>query len=409
MRTEKVWVRSVLDYRQAASRPFAVTSMLSPPKIAILYAIALIARQSFMHSENFLDSDITPPNHPAASPISNKTKILIWVHAVTFLMGLGLLTFVIYKIGYSKILESLSAVGWGFLIVVGLNVTRHFCRAASLYLAIEPEHRHTGYPSVVAARFGGEAVNFFSFAGPFLGDATKAILLKKNLPLIHGASAVIIDNILYYLSVILMILVGVATLVIVFGTGGTGVSNALMLIVFISVVGFAGLILAIKYRVTPLSFLIKLLEKKNLAPGFLIRKRRGILDVENNVFQFYHNRRGDFFKVFGISLGVHVLSVTEVFLALKFLGYEAPVSTAFIVESLTKVINVAFSFIPGTIGAYESGNGIILEVLGYTLAVGVALALVRRGAILFSTTVGLIILVWRAAGRGARQLSKSDD
>ncbi|MEQ1604958.1 MAG: flippase-like domain-containing protein [Pyrinomonadaceae bacterium] len=362
-----------------------------------------------MQSENFLQSDLTPPELPAARSRSNKTKILIWIQGITFLLGLVLLAFVIYKIGYHKILDSLSAVGWGFLAVLALNVTRHFCRAASLYLAIEPEHRKGRYINVVAARFGGEAVNFFSFAGPFLGDATKAMLLKRNLPLTHGASAVIIDNILYYLTVILVILVGVAILVSAFGSGANGIENALILIVVFSVIGFISLSLAIKYRVTPLTSILRTLEKRSVSPGFLSRKQHHILDVEKNVFQFYHDRRADFFKVFGISLGVHALSVAEVFLALKFLGYDASASTSLIIESLTKVINVAFSFVPGTIGVYEGGNAIILQMLGYTTAVGVSLALVRRGAILFSTTVGLIVLLWRGAARGAKHLAKTDD
>ena len=362
-----------------------------------------------MQSENYLQSDLTPSELPVARSRSNKTKILIWIQGITFLLGLGLLTVVIYDIGYQKILDSLSAVGWGFLAVLALNVTRHFCRAASLFLSIEPEHRKTGYMSVVAARFGGEAVNFFSFAGPFLGDATKAILLKKDLPLTYGAAAVIIDNILYYLTVILVILVGVALLVTAVGSGGYGIDRALMLIVVCSVVGFVCLSILIKFRVTPISLILKSLATHKIAPNFLVRKQHHILDVENNVFQFYHNRRADFFKVFGISLGVHALSVAEVFLAVKFLGFDASVTTSLIIESLTKVINVAFSFVPGTIGVYESGNGIILKTLGYTAAVGVSLALVRRGAILFSTTVGLIVLLWRGAARGAKHLAKDGD
>ena len=360
-----------------------------------------------MQSENLLEPDLPPAGIPARSK-SNKTIILIWIHAITFFLGLVLLGYVIYRIGYQNILESVSRVGWGFLVVLALNISRHLARAASLYLAIEPSHRTFKYRSVAAARFGGEAVNFFSFAGPFLGDATKAVLLKKNLSLTHGASAVISDNILYYLSVILMILVGVAALLVVFGSGGAGVINALILIVIFSVMGLSALVLAIRHRVTPVSWVIKALARRNWAPSFLIRKQQNILDVENNVFQFYHNRRADFFKVFGISLSVHILSVAEVFLALKFLGFDAYVSTAFIIESLTKVINVAFSFIPGTIGVYEGGNGIILQMLGYTVAVGVALALVRRGAILFSTSIGLIILLWRAAEGGAKHLAKDD-
>ena len=361
-----------------------------------------------MQSENVLESELQPTADPAAKNKSNKTTILIWAHAITFLLGLALLVFVIYRIGYESILQSVARVGWGFFLVLALNLARHLSRAASLYLAVEPERRTFKYRSAVAARFGGEAVNFFSFTGPFLGDATKAVLLRKNLPLTYGASAVIIDNILYYISVILVVLAGVAALVVAFGSSGTGINNALILIVLFSIAGFVALILAISYRVTPASFAIKALASRNLAPSFLLRKQQNILDVENNVFQFYHNRRADFFKVFGISLGVHVLSVAEVYLALKFLGYDALVSTAFIIESLTKVINAVFSFIPGTIGVYEGGNGIILQTLGYTAAVGVALALVRRGAILFSTFIGSVILIWRAAERSAKRLAKPE-
>lgn len=358
-----------------------------------------------MQKENYLDPHAPESEFAVRKPGSRRKRVFISIQAVTFLAGLILLTILIYRIGWDKILASLSAVGWGFAAILALNVTRHLCRAASLFISIEPAHRVAGYWSVVAARFGGEAVNFFSFAGPFLGDATKAVLLKRDLPLTHGASAVIIDNILYYLSVILMILIGVATLVTIFGYGGAGVANALIVIVAFSVVGLAGLILAIKHRVTPLSWVIKVLAARNRAPGLLLRKREGIFNVENNVFRFYHDRRGDFFKVFGISLAVHVFSVVEVYLALRFLGHQASASTAFIIESLTKVINVTFSFVPGTIGVYEGGNGVILQMLGYTAAIGVALALVRRGAILFSTTVGLVILVWRGATRSAKKLS----
>jgi uncharacterized membrane protein YbhN (UPF0104 family) len=130
------------------------------------------------------------------------------------------------------------------------------------------------------------------------------------------------------------------------------------------------------------------------------------MEVESKVFDFYNTRKRDFFTIFGISMSVHLISVCEVYLALRFLIGESEISKAFIIESLTKVINAVFSFIPGTIGVYEGGNGVILRILGYTTAVGVALALVRRGAILFSTFIGLIVLLWRTAARGAKHLAK---
>lgn len=356
-----------------------------------------------MQSENYLD----PALQEAPAPKRNKTNRLIWVHAAALLLGFSLLAFVIYRIGYQDVIDKVSEVGWGFLVIIGLNVTRHFMRAASLYRAVAPEHRNFKYRSAVAARFGGEAMTAVSFAGPFLADATKAVLLKKNVPLTQSASAVIIDNFLYYITVILVVMAGVAALVYNFGSRGSTMNRVLLAIVIVALVLFTGLVLALMYRVKPFTRVISLLENRNLAPQFILKRRKGFQDVERNVFHFYHDRKADFFTVFAISMSVHVISVTEVYAALTFLGYEPYLSTAFIIESLTKVINATFSFIPGTIGVYEGGNGVILKTLGYTTAVGVALGLVRRGAILFSTLIGLSILVWRAAEGGAKRLSNS--
>jgi hypothetical protein len=220
----------------------------------------------------------------------------------------------------------------------------------------------------------------------------------------QSASAVIIDNVLYYITVILIMLGGVAVLISQYGSLSSSVRSVLFGIVIVAIILLTSLVLAMMYRFKPLTYLIKQLNKRGVAPNFILKKKETFESVESNVFHFYHDRRADFFAVFGISMLTHCVSVAEVFLVLKLLGNVPFVSTAFIIESLTKVINASFSFIPGTIGAYEGGNGIILRTLGYTTATGIALALVRRGAILFSTFIGGIVLLWRTAAGGAKRL-----
>jgi len=104
----------------------------------------------------------------------------------------------------------------------------------------------------------------------------------------------------------------------------------------------------------------------------------------------------------------HVTSVMEVYITLELLGFVPHLGGAYIIESLTKVINFAFAFVPGTIGVYESGNGIILHTLGYAAATGVALAIVRKAAIVFWTVIGLFIITSRALPNAwARVLDRS--
>lgn len=345
---------------------------------------------------------------PATGAEKQKSRktVLFWGHVLAFLFGLGLLLATIWYVGYQTIIDALTRVGWGFLIIIGLNVLRQFLRSASLYLAIDPEKRTFGYLSAVSARFGGEAVTFLTFTGPFLGDATKAMLLRNKIPLTYGASAVVIDNILYYVSVAMMMIGGVIALAFIYGSQSPAMTNVLIGIVAAAIIVLLILVAALAYQVTPFSRILDYLERKGRLPRFLARIQPDIRRVETNVFRFYKDRRRDFFVMFLISCVVHLVSVVEVYAALRLLGYDASLTTSFIIESLTKVVNVVFGFVPGTIGVYEGGNGVILLSLGYTVAVGVALALVRRGAILFSLFAGLAVLLWRLLGRGAKRLDR---
>src|SRR5262245_50608034 len=101
----------------------------------------------------------------------------------------------------------------------------------------------------------------------------------------------------------------------------------------------------------------------------------------------------------------HATSVVEVYVALKMLGFQSQVAQAYIIESLTKVINVVFAFVPGTIGVYEGGTEVILQKgLGFEPAAGLALALVRKAAIVCWTGIGLLVLTWRTLPNAWRRI-----
>lgn len=359
-----------------------------------------------MQSENLVESD-SPVTETAKKQKGSHKTFFFLLHITAFAAGLAVVIALVYS-NRETISKALLGVGWGFALLISLNFIRHFLRAASMYRAVAPELRTFKYRSAVAARFGGEAVTLFSaFTGPYLGDATKVMLMKKHLTITQGASAVIIDNILYYTSVIVLVLSGVVILVASYGSSGTTMSKILLIITIAMVVAFTVFALAILFRITPLTHTIDFLAKRNIAPNFLVRKRESILNVENNVFQFYHNRPLDFLTVFGISLCVQIVSVAEVFFAMTFLGDEPTMTKAFIIESLTKIVNLTYGFIPANMGVYEGGNELILKTLKYTAGVGVALALVRRCTSLCGNLVGVIILFWRGAAGGASRLAKN--
>jgi putative ABC transport system permease protein len=335
----------------------------------------------------------TTDSQSVAKP-SHARRSMAWLQTAAFLLGALLLVYIIRRVGVQTIFAALARVGFGFFFVVAINGLRHVLRTIAMSISVPPEHRRFTFFQAFAARLGGESMSFLTFAGPLLGEATKVAMLRKRVPLVHGVPALVADNLLYNLSVVLVIFGGACLMLFAYPVPPV----AREVLIIIASVAFFGLIaaaMATRRRVTLLTKIIDGLARRGFRPRFLRTRRHHIYRIELTVYAFYKRRTAAFFSMIGLDLASHVASVLEVYVTLKMLGLTANVSAAYIIESLTKVINFAFGFVPGTIGVYETGNGIILRTLGYTTAIGVALAIVRKAAIVFWTVIGVFVITWR--------------
>src|SRR5687767_15547568 len=228
-----------------------------------------------------------------------------------------------------------------------------------------------------------------------LGEATKVALLRKRVPLTYGVPALVVDNLLCNLSVVFFILSGAVVMLVKYP-----LPREVNLVLFgIAAVAASGILIAAiaaKRRVMLLTWIIDRLAQLRLSPKVILKKRQHIYHLESKVYDFYKHHPAAFFVMIACNLLAHTASVTEVVLALRMLGFETGVAQAYIIESLTKVINAVFAFVPGTIGVYEGGTEVILQKgLGFEPADGLALALVRKAAIVSWTSMGLLVLTWR--------------
>ncbi|MGI9166474.1 MAG: lysylphosphatidylglycerol synthase domain-containing protein [Pyrinomonadaceae bacterium] len=328
--------------------------------------------------------------------LGNSRRYFIWLQVFAFLLGAGLLVYVINRVGVQPIFDALLRVGFGFFILLAIGGSRHVFRTIAMRAAVPPEHRRISFMQAFAARLGGEAISFLTFTGPLLGEATKVALLRKRIPLTYGVPALIVDNLLYNLSVVFLILSGACVMLFTYQLPSF-VTYVLSGIALVAALGMAAAVLAAKRRIMLLSWIIDQLAQLRLSPKVLLKRRQYVHHLESKVYDFYLHHPGAFFGMIACDLLAHVSSVTEVYFALRMLGFAPQVAQAYIIESLTKVINFAFSFVPGTIGVYEGGTEVILQALGFAAATGVALALVRKAGIVFWTTIGLFILTWRTA------------
>jgi putative ABC transport system permease protein len=334
----------------------------------------------------------------------NSRKSFLWLQTLAFLLGLALLIFVINRVGVQPLFDALLRIGFGFFVILGLSGLRHFLRTIAMRAAVPAEHRRITFRQAFAARLGGEAISFLTFTGPLLGEATKVALLRKRVPLTYGVPALVVDNLLYNLSVVFFVLSGACVMLARYSLPRS-VYLVLLGIAFVAALGILIVVIAAKRRVMVLTWIIDRLAQLRLSPKVILKKRHHIYHLESKVYDFYKHHPGVFFLMIACNLLAHASSVLEVYLALKMLGFQPQWAQAYIIESLTKVINFAFAFVPGTIGVYEGGTEVILQKgLGFTPAAGLALALVRKAAIVCWTSVGLLVLTWRTLPNAWRRI-----
>jgi putative ABC transport system permease protein len=336
--------------------------------------------------------ELVEETEPTAAGSSHRS--LIWLQAFAFVLGLGLLIFVINRVGVQPIFDALLRIGFGFFYLLAISGSRHVFRTIAMRAAVPSEHRRISFMQAFAARLGGEAISFLTFTGPLLGEATKVALLRKRVPLTYGVPALVVDNLLYNLSVVFFILSGACVMLFTYRLPPV-VYYVLLAIAVIAALGILAAGLAAKRRIMLLTWALDQLARLRLSPKVLIKKRHHIAHLESKVYDFYKHHPGAFIGMLACNLLAHAASVVEVYVTLRMLGYTSQVAQAYIIESLTKVINFAFAFVPGTIGVYEGGTEVILQTLGFAAATGVALALVRKAGIVFWTTIGLLVLTWR--------------
>jgi len=84
-------------------------------------------------------------------------RSFIWLQTIAFLLGLGLLIYVINRVGLQPIFDALMRIGFGFFILLAISGLRHVFRTMSMAAAVPAEHRHFNFFQAFAARMGGDA------------------------------------------------------------------------------------------------------------------------------------------------------------------------------------------------------------------------------------------------------------
>ena len=144
---------------------------------------------------------------------------------------------------------------------------------------------------------------------------------------------------------------------------------------------------------------------KGIATGILEHGRLQVRLFENFIYGFYRRYPMRFVPICLIEAAFHILGILEVWIILNRIS-SAEFLSSFLLESVSRLITIVFKLIPFLIGVDEAGAQFVAETVAMAAGIGVTLAVIRKGRVLFWTAVGLSLIIKR--GLSIRAMSRME-
>lgn len=314
--------------------------------------------------------------------------------ALLTLLGLLLFGYFVYAVGFWDIVEGIERFGMvGFAVILVNYFLRICARAWAWKLAVQKPD-HLSILDTVPAVIIGEALSSTIPLGILISGTSKAVAVRRRIPLVSGLSSVATENLFYSFVTGLFLILG-AAMFIRTSNADAGITFSIdLLIGVLSVLIVAGVTIVIRQWHFA-SWICEWVYSR----GFLqriLRGRHNVRKFEDLIYGFYRRYPHRFVPICLLQSSFHILGVIEVWFILSRIGVSSPsLMHSFLLESVSRLITILFKLVPFLIGVDEAGAQLVGEAVALAAGVGVTLAIIRKGRILFWTAVGMALILKR--------------
>ena len=341
------------------------------------------------------ETDIQAPKIES-NKLNPKNIMRLKIVGVLFtLLGVGLFAYFIYSVGVAEILSGIGKIGFGgFAVIIFLYFLRILMRAIAWTLSVYEPYKlnlRDTLPAVII----GEAMSSMIPLGILISGTSKAVAVRQRVPLVVGLSSIATENLFYSFATALFIVLGAfAFLRTSELTEGWVITIDILIgaLIFLLLLGFLMVIRQWHFA----SAICEWLYDKDIGKSVLEDGRLHVRLFENLIYGFYRRYPRRFLPILLLQIVYHLIGIAEVWFVLSKIGDGLPsIFNAFLLESVSRLITIVFKLVPFVIGVDEAGAQFVTETLAIGAGVGVTLAIIRKGRILFWTAVGLGFIVKR--------------
>lgn len=339
-------------------------------------------------------TEVQIPNTKTQSRKKHIKRLKI-IGGILTVFGVGLFAYLVYSVGFYTILDGIGKIGFGgFAVILLIYFARICVRAFGWKLSVSAPYE-LKLSDTVPAVIIGEAMSSMIPLGILVSGTSKAIAVRNRVPLVVGLSSVATENLFYSLMTSTFIIIGGFLFLQTFELDESIIVATRVIIGVLIFLLLLGILMVVRQWHFA-SAVCEKIYRKGILVGILEDGRRQVRLFEDFIYGFYRKHPKRFLPILLCQIFFHALGIFEAWFIVSRLSEAIPtLFTAFLLESVSRFIAIVFKLIPFTVGVDEAASQFIAETLAIGAGVGVTIAIIRKGRILFWAGVGLLLIIKR--------------
>ena len=324
--------------------------------------------------------------------------------AALFVLGALTLSLLVWHIGITRIYEAVTQLGPSAMAAILLpSLLMYVLEAYGWQVTLGPRAKDVPFWRVLAIRTAGEVVNMTTPTAYVGGEPLKAYLLaRQGVPLIEGLASVVTAKTTMTIAQILFILAGIGLGFWLLGSDGSAGQTVTAALVSVGLLLFGVGAFVLIQRQGMFTWMLKILRRLGLRLEYLESREQQLMELDRTIADFYGRRQAAFLLSTVVFIIGWLAEALEVFVMVLCLGEPITVVSAVAIGALSVFIKGGTFFIPGSLGAQDAGNLLLLTAFGYGEVTGITFALLRRFREFVWIAIGLLCLVFMTKGDDRR-------
>ena len=324
---------------------------------------------------------------------------------ILLIVGLLLLSIMVYKIGVDVIIVNILRTKWWFFAIIGIWIPIYMLNAWSWRIIInDDEHKgKISFWATLKLTISGYALNYITPGGLVGGEPYRVMELRESVGTHKATSSVIAYAMMHFLSHFFFWLLAIL-LALFFLPMKSGLMIALsavfagcMALIFLFFRGYKkGLIVKL------FNALQKIPVVKKRARKFVLKNGEGLQLIDEQIAELHSNRRAAFYTSLLLDFSARIVGTFEIFFILLALGRDVTMIDSVIIVGISSLFANIFFFSPMQLGTREAGFALALESLKLPLKLGVSVSLITRIREVAWIFIGLLLIKIKSSKKNER-------